>query len=100
MITSDQVDALIFRALDAINAEREPDEQIKPTPTTALFGIDAELDSLSFVSLIADVEESLILDYGLTISLADDRALAREESPYASVETLRDYILELAAEQP
>ena len=68
------------------------------SPATALFGVDAALDSLEFVSLITDVETSLNVDHGLDISLADDRAMARPQSPYATVETLRDYMLEVTNE--
>ena len=98
MVTSDNVDAVIFQALEAINTERERDDQVPIGTETTLFGIDAALDSLEFVSLITDVETSLNLEYGLGVSLADDRAMSRPESPYTSVTTLRDYVLELAQE--
>jgi acyl carrier protein len=95
MITTDVVDTIIFRALEALNAERDPDDQIEMSPATPLFGVDAALDSLEFVSIITDVEASLNVDHGLEISLADDRAMSRPQSPYATVETLREYILEI-----
>jgi len=98
MITTDVVDTIIFRALEALNAERDPEDQITVSLATPLFGVEAALDSLEFVSLITDVEASLNLDHGLDISLADDRAMARAQSPYATVETLRDYVLEIAEE--
>lgn len=96
MITIDVVDTIIFRALEALNAERDPGDQVTVSPATPLFGVDAALDSLEFVSLITDVEASLNVDFGLDISLADDRAMARPESPYTTVQTLRDYIMEIA----
>ena len=95
MLTSDQIEAVILDAIAALNAEREPDDQIPASSETALFGVDALLDSLSFVSLVTDVETSLNVDHGLDISLADDRAMSRPQSPYESVATLRDYIVEL-----
>jgi len=98
MITADVVDAVIFRALEAVNLEREPDDQVAISTSTSLFGVDAALDSLEFVSVITDVETAINLDHGLGISLADDRAMTRPLSPYSTVTTLRDYILELAAE--
>jgi acyl carrier protein len=98
MITADVVDAVIFRALEAVNLEREPDDQVPISSSTTLFGVDAALDSLEFVSVITDVETAINLDHGLGISLADDRAMARPQSPYSTVTTLREYILELAAE--
>ena len=95
MLTSDDIDAIIFRALAALNAERGPDEQIPLSPATPLFGVDSEIDSLGFVSVITDVETSLNVDHGLNVPLADDRAMSRAQSPYETVATLRDYVLEL-----
>jgi hypothetical protein len=98
MITADEVDTVIFRALEAVNREREPDDQVPISSSTALFGVDAALDSLEFVSVITDVETAINLEHGLDVSLADERAMTRPLSPYSTVNTLRDYILELAAE--
>jgi len=95
MLTSDAIDAIIFRALAALNAERADDARIEASPATPLFGVDSEIDSLEFVSVITDVETTLNVDHGLSIALADDRALSRAQSPYDTVATLRDYILEL-----
>ena len=95
MLTSDEIETIIFGGIAALNAERDPDDQIPASPKTGLFGVDAVLDSLSFVSLVTDVEMSLNVDHGLAISLADDRAMSRPQSPYETVATLRDYILEL-----
>ncbi len=99
MITSAEVDAIILHALDSLNDERDPDDRIRVSLATPLFGVDAEIDSLGFVSVITDVEAALNLDYGLDVSLADDRAMSRPESPYATAKTLRDYIMELIAGQ-
>jgi acyl carrier protein len=98
-MTSETVETIIFRALDTLNAERGPEEQIHVSAQTLLFGTDAELDSLSLVSLISDVETTINVEHHLLVNLADDRAMSRAESPYTSVETLKDYILELMQEQ-
>jgi hypothetical protein len=95
MLTSDDVDAIVFRSLAALNAERADDAQILASSATPLFGVDSEIDSLEFVSVITDVETALNVDHGLSVALADDRALSRAQSPYDTVATLRDYILEL-----
>lgn len=99
MITSDEVEEVIFHALEALNADLDPKDQIAISLATPLFGSDAAIDSLGFVSLIVDVETALIVDHELTISLADDFAASRTQSPYSTVETLRDYILTFAAGQ-
>jgi acyl carrier protein len=95
MLTRDEIESIIYGAISALNAEREPDDQIQASPRTALFGLDADLDSLSFVSLVTDVETSLNVDHGLDVALADDRAMSRPQSPYDTVSTLTDYIVEL-----
>ena len=95
MLTSHDIETIIYGAIAALNAERDPTDQIPASPGTALFGVDAVLDSLSFVSLVTDVETTLNVDHGLDISLADDRAMSRAQSPYETVATLRDYIVEL-----
>jgi hypothetical protein len=95
MITAEIVDGVVFRALNAINLERETGDQVPLSAETALFGIDAMLDSLEFVSVITDVETTMNLEHGLSISLVDERAMSRSVSPYSTVATLRDYILEL-----
>ena len=95
MLTSDEIDGVIFDAIRTLNAERGPDEQIEPTTSTPLFGADSAIDSLGFVSVITDVETTLNVDHGMDVQLADDRAMSRAQSPYDSVSTLRNYILEL-----
>ena len=97
-LTGEKVEEMILAALADVNEEQPDDEKFEVGPDTALFGPDAEIDSLSLVSLIVDVETALNVDYDLPISLTDDRAMTREVSPFDNVQNLKDYILELAAE--
>ena len=93
-----EIEALVFEALETLNTELPSDQQVAINATTALFGADATLDSLSLVSVIVDVETGLTLRFEREISLTDDRAMAREVSPFTDVSALVDYILELLAE--
>lgn len=99
MIAPEAVEQIILAALNDLNEELDADEQIAVGPETALFGPDAEIDSLALVSLIVDVETALTTDHDLDIALTDDRAMTREVSPFTDVPALKAYILELAAEQ-
>lgn len=96
MISKAEVEAVIFRALRDATRDRMGSDVIEVSETTPLFGSEARVESLELVSLIVGVEGVLFEDYGLEVSLADDRALARTESPFSSVAALRDYVLELA----
>jgi acyl carrier protein len=94
----DEVLAIVLAALESLNAELDEGAQVQIGPTTPLFGDDATLDSLSLVSVIVDVETALTLQWDAPISLTDDRAMSRAISPFDSVATLTDYVLELLQE--
>ncbi|MCL6441833.1 MAG: acyl carrier protein [Thermoleophilum sp.] len=66
---------------------------------TLLFGKGALLDSLSLVTLVVDLEQRLEEQFGLTLTLADDRAMSQRHSPFRSVGTLVDYLEQLISEE-
>jgi acyl carrier protein len=99
VLTGELIEELILGALNDVNDEQPEDERIEVGPSTPLFGPNAQIDSLALVSVIVDVETALNVDYDLPISLTDDRAMTREISPFDDVQTLKDYIVELVAEQ-
>ncbi len=88
----------IYKALNSLNEERGPDEQIAVGPDTCLFGAGSVLDSLSLVSVIVDLETLLSDQFGKSISLTDDRAMSRDPVPFTNVTALKTYLLELLAE--
>jgi acyl carrier protein len=97
-LTAEQVEEMILAALGDVNDELDDEDKVEISPATPLFGVEAQIDSLSLVSLIVDVETALNVDHDLPVSLTDDRAMTREVSPFSDVQALKDYILELAAE--
>ena len=98
MLTKDEIQAIILQALQNINDERGPAEQLKVNLSTRLFGTDAVLDSLSLVSVIVDVEAAISDVSERDVSLTDDRAMSQAVSPFSDVNTLTDYILLLLSE--
>lgn len=96
MVEAAEVEKVILGALENLNEELPTDRKIKVSPETILFGVNAELDSLSLVSLVVEVESAVNTKFGLDLTLADERAMSRPVLPFTSVQTLRDYVLELA----
>jgi len=80
---------------DVVDREAAHDP-VQVSATSALIGPDATISSLGAVSLIADVEITLAENYGLEVMLVSEDALSRSKSPFLTVETLVDYIGELA----
>ncbi len=64
-------------------------------PDSPLYGSSSVLDSLDLINLIVGLEKAIQEKYNKTIYLADDRALMREISPFTSIKTLSNYIIEL-----
>jgi len=67
------------------------------TEETVLFGREGLLDSIGLVSFILDVEESIRSQSGISVTLADERAMSQSRSPFRRVSTLADYATELIA---
>jgi len=61
---------------------------------TRLFGDQGLLDSLALVSLVIAVEQGIEEQFGVSIELADDKALSQKNSPYRSIGTLAAYATE------
>lgn len=90
---------LVLSAVQALNEERPADERFELSEHTLLFGDGAELDSLSLVSVIVDIETAVTDQLGEPITLTDNRAMSRVVSPFTHVGALVDYIFELLSEK-
>jgi acyl carrier protein len=67
--------------------------------STRLIGKKAVLDSLGLVNLIISIEQQLGDDHDITITIADERAMSQEKSPFRTIGSLSEYICLLIEEQ-
>ena len=91
------IQRIIFDAIEMTNNLREEDEKITISEHTQLYGQNGNLDSMGLVSFLIDIEESL-QDHGMQISLSDERAMSQTRSPFRNVQALTDYIDTLVRE--
>lgn len=91
MISRKDIVQEIRAAVERANAMRPPENAIGDGEDSILFGEKGALDSLGLVSLIVDVEEALSDRSGQTISLADERAMARFRNPFRTIGSFADY---------
>ncbi len=102
-MTRKEVVDLVVTRLKEVTSEIGKIKQIEiPSvfdESTRLIGKKAVLDSLGLVNLIISVEQEINDSCGILITIADDRALSMERSPFKSVATLADYICLLIEEQ-
>jgi D-alanine--poly(phosphoribitol) ligase subunit 2 len=67
-------------------------------PDTALFGRSGLFDSLGLVNLILAIEEALLDEQGVSVVLADERAMSQARSPFLTVASLAEYVARLVDE--
>ncbi len=87
-----QISELVVGCLEDVLAEREDGLSVALGPATRLLGTGSVLDSLGLVALIVDVEDRLRSAHGLSVTLADDRAMSETRSPFRTVQSLAEYV--------
>jgi acyl carrier protein len=84
---------LVHRAVDEVNEDLEAQhvDKLNTDPGTVLFGAGSTIDSMTLVSLIVAVEESIRRELGLSVTLANEKAMSMERSPFKTLGSLIDY---------
>jgi len=86
--------AIISDAIIDLNSELDYDHLREPVANTPIFDGDESLDSLSLVSLIVDIEARVEDTYATEVVLASEKAMSMQNSPYRSVSSLTEFVLE------
>ena len=95
------VTALVIDSLDEVLSVMDDEDRPQITDldeSTRLIGRKAVLNSLGLVSLIVDIEQRLSDDYEISVTIADERAMSQEKSPFRTIGTLAEYICLLIKE--
>jgi acyl carrier protein len=99
MDTKSSVEALITTVIAEFNDTLQRKIPTERGLNAPLYGPEGALDSLGFVSFIVAVEQAVEEELGITIVLADEKAMSQRNSPFRSVGTLVDYVTKLISEQ-
>lgn len=97
-----EIENLVLESLGEILSERNEEEQLEAPPvdeSTYLIGRRAVLDSLGLVTMIVNIEQKLSDGNGISVTIADERAMSQEKSPFRTVRTLSDYVSLLVEEE-
>jgi acyl carrier protein len=85
------IEEVIIKSIDFLNQERNSGEHIVFSDETPLFHQDSNVDSLTLVSLIMEIEMNLS-DSGIDISLTDDENMGKMDEPFKTIGSLKTYI--------
>ena len=84
----------LFNLLNEFILENEIEINSEIDYDTRLIGSSSIFDSMELVSFIVEVEQFLDEEYGFEIQLASEKAMSRRSSPFISLKSLYDFILE------
>ena len=90
----EKVSELVKEAVTDLNDELQYDSLNAPSDDTAIFGDEDGIDSLSLVRLVVDIEQRVQESLDKQVSLTDEKAMSARRSPYRSVGSLVDFVLE------
>jgi acyl carrier protein len=99
MATMDRTYKVLFSAIEQLNDELPPKQKLSKTPETVVFGHGGKLDSLALVNFLMLTEQKLEDEFNFPISLADERAMSQEHSPFRTLATMAAYIEQLLREK-
>lgn len=89
---------VIVQHLQELGEEQQLEMPSALDADTPLFGQNGLLDSMSLVSLVVGLERGIEEKFGVTVSLADARAMSQRHSPFRTVGTMAEYAAALIAE--
>ncbi|MGP8216870.1 MAG: hypothetical protein ACLQQ4_14990 [Bacteroidia bacterium] len=87
-----QIIDLVIRSVKEIGTEEKNRHLINAKPGTELFGKKGNLDSLTLLKLIVNIEDKISTETGKNILIADEQTMSYESSPFHTVDTLVKHI--------
>ena len=86
---------LIWQAIDEVNELLPEDARVPHDDNAVLLGASGALDSFGLVNLVVALEQRIEDEFGVALTLADEKAMSYSRSPFRTVQTLRDYVQDL-----
>jgi acyl carrier protein len=93
------IETTLRESIDELNSQMQGEAELVYSPEERLLGRTGKLDSISFVTLVAIIEEKLLDSTGKEIYLVTDRAFSQERSPFYDIKSLSAFIEELLKEE-
>jgi acyl carrier protein len=82
---------------EALRNQLEADGEVRDGVgmEAVLLGSDALIDSLGLVNIIIEIEQVLLDEHDISVTLVDEKAMSQRNSPFRTVDTLSAYTTEL-----
>ena len=91
MADKDKILKSLYSAVEEVNDILPEEQELSNSPETALYGQESKLDSVNLVQFIVTAEQKIEDDFGVSITLASEKAFSMKNSPFRSIGTLADF---------
>jgi acyl carrier protein len=81
-----------------VNEELEDNAKLTTDPHTVFYGEGARVDSITLVTLIVAIEDNLRREFNLSVTLASEKAMSMERSPFRTLGSIIDYVAAVVSE--
>lgn len=95
----ESITKIVYDAIDEINSELI-NKKIEKSLNSEIYGTKDLLDSFELVNFIVSIEEKVEERLSKILDLTDDKAISKDYTPFANVETLVDFIATRINEKP
>lgn len=95
MADKERITKTIFKAVDEVNKMSQKGSRLDKTTEAVLVGEKGKLDSLGIINFITAVERKIEEEFGVIITLADERAMSQQANPFETIGKLINYISSL-----
>jgi acyl carrier protein len=96
---TEKVKNAIYDAVDEINMQVPKEQRVIKSGSTVLFisssSAENSLDSLGILNFVVATEQKIEEQFGVTINLADDQLILRDDKPFRSIQALTEYISQI-----
>lgn len=84
---------IVLKTIYSYNQQVNEKIQMDLGMDAPLFGQEGVLDSLELVGLIVELEQAIEDQLGISIVIADERAMSQRSSPFRTTGSLAEYIV-------
>lgn len=90
---------IIIDSIEEVNDLREHKIDINQLEELVFYGVNGVFSSMGLVNFLSTIEDNIDDKFDFQITLASEKALSKKTSPFSSLSSLIEYILELVREE-
>ncbi len=98
MSNQERIVRAVYRAVDELNKQLPKGVHVEKSLDAELYGKTGKLESIDVVNFIMEVEDQIREEFGVSVTIADDRAMSQQNSPFLTLGTLSEYLAQLLNE--